>query len=351
MGILREIRFHFEKIDLRNLFKALFNKEPFSKPWSDSEINLSIRTQITKEANLSGSGMTGNITGAHYTKIFADDFVTIKDRVSPAERRNTELFLRELTNISTIEGNIIFSGTPWHKEDGWKLCPEPIKYPAKSDIIKELTKDRLLEYKRQLGASLYAANYDLLHIADENRLFNDPVYGTWKGEMKMINAYIDPSYEGKASTAMAMIGMGQQIFVRGWVWHKHIVDCYNDIIKLAKQFACGTIYIETNADKGASRRDLAKKWQSVMGINERMNKHIKIISYLKQKWQDLTFADDCQPEFMNQVLDYTEDADLKDAPDALAALVREMRIGQGNFFSKKPTQSRKSISLVKNLPN
>jgi len=333
--IVKAVKNQFESEAVRYLYKYYDVDNIRGGTWRDSAISLATKEKVTPEPNVGCLGVGGNITGSHPTKIFADDIVTIKDRVSRAERENTKLFVKELINIETVEGVTCYTGTPWHKDDAWSIIPKPEKYPVGKIEIQGFTPEKKLDYKKRLGTSLYAANYELKHIADEDQLFSEPIYGKWPDRFKRINAWCDPSYEGKATTAMAMIGIDihDKAWVRGWVWWKHVDQCYNLMVQEMKIFKCGTFYIETNADKGYSKKDMAEKWTTI-GRNETTNKHIKIVSFLRQNWKELTFADDCQPEFINQIMDYSEDAELKDAPDATASLIREMRIGKKSILER-----------------
>jgi hypothetical protein len=336
--IVIAVKKQFESDEMRYVFKSLHPQlnQIIGKPNRDTAFSLITKIKITPEPNVYCLGMGGNITGSHPTKIFADDIITIKDRISKAERKSTITFINELTNIETVDGNTIYTGTPWHPDDGWTKLPKPKRYPVGSIDIQGFTKEKIQEYKAQLGSSLFAANYGLKHIADEDKLFSEPIYGQWPEKAKRIQAWCDPSYEGKATTALSMIAidMNDITYLRGWVWSEHIIACYDKIINAMKKWLAGTLFVETNADKGYSKRDLSEKYPSVIGRNEKANKHIKIISFLKQNWAMLIFANDCQPEYINQIMDYTEDADLKDAADSAASLIREMRIGKRSILER-----------------
>jgi hypothetical protein len=54
-----------------------------------------------------------------------------------------------------------------------------------------------------------------------------------------------------------------------------------------------------------------------------MNKYIKISTHLKSEWHRIIFLQDTDKEYINQILDYTENATNDDAPDSLASLIRE----------------------------
>ena len=54
-----------------------------------------------------------------------------------------------------------------------------------------------------------------------------------------------------------------------------------------------------------------------------MNKYIKISTHLKGRWADVVFIKETDKEYINQILDYTENSSHDDAPDSLASLIRE----------------------------
>jgi hypothetical protein len=56
---------------------------------------------------------------------------------------------------------------------------------------------------------------------------------------------------------------------------------------------------------------------------ETENKHIKICTHLYEHWNKVTWSPDTDPEYMNQILDYSEGEEPDDAPDSAASLIRE----------------------------
>ena len=54
-----------------------------------------------------------------------------------------------------------------------------------------------------------------------------------------------------------------------------------------------------------------------------MNKYIKISTHLKGEWENIIFLKDTCKEYINQILDYNENATHDDAPDSLASIIRE----------------------------
>lgn len=59
-----------------------------------------------------------------------------------------------------------------------------------------------------------------------------------------------------------------------------------------------------------------------------MNKYIKISTYLRDRWDDIIFINDTDRAYINQILDYNENAEHDDAPDSLASLIRQISKGK-----------------------
>ena len=62
---------------------------------------------------------------------------------------------------------------------------------------------------------------------------------------------------------------------------------------------------------------------------ERMNKFLKIASYLRKNWERIYWLSDTDHDYISQILDYTEHAEHDDAADSAASLVR--------YLIEKPT--------------
>ena len=133
----------------------------------DTNLNLSPRGA----SQLLGMGLGSSITGKHSTTILTDDIVTALDRVSAAERERTKLAYAELQNIRSKGGRIINCGTPWHKADCISIMPNVRKFDCYSTGI--FTPEELQAKRDAMSKSLFAANYELRHIADGNALFDD----------------------------------------------------------------------------------------------------------------------------------------------------------------------------------
>ena len=81
-------------------------------------------------------------------------------------------------------------------------------------------------------------------------------------------------------------------------------------------------YEEENADKGYLAKDLRKQGERVVTYWEDMNKFLKIATYLKKVWRDVVFVDGTDEEYIQQICEYSEEAEHDDAPDSLSSIVR-----------------------------
>lgn len=291
-----------------------------------SEVSTNLTTDVRGTAQLTGLGTGGSVTGKHFDFIFTDDIVNVQDRVSKAERERTKLFYQELQNIKNRDGKIFNSGTPWHKEDAFSIMPEPEQYNCYHEEIKKIiSEDQLADIKSSMLPSLFAANYELRHIASEDVIFDNPQVGFDPSLVEQGSCHIDAAYGGEDYTAFTMCRKREgKYYVLGKLWRKHVDDVEDEIIGLRKAYNCGKIAVENNADKGYLAKELRKKGERVNIYHESMNKFLKITSYLKAEWKNVYFVAGTDEEYIAQILDYNENAEHDDAPDSLASIVRQM---------------------------
>ena len=84
----------------------------------------------------------------------------------------------------------------------------------------------------------------------------------------------------------------------------------------------GKCYMETNADKGMVARDLRQAGMKMVTYAEKMNKYVKIVTYLKSIWNDVYFVEGTDMDAVQQIYDYNDVAEHDDAPDSLASMAR-----------------------------
>ena len=289
-------------------------------------------------AQLLGIGTVGSLTGKHADVVITDDIVNLQDRISQAERDRIKGVYQELQNIRNRGGLIINTGTPWHKDDAFSLMPPADKYDCYSTGL--LTEEQREALKASMSPSLFAANYELRHIASDDVLFTSPKTGADPSLIQQGIGHIDAAYHGEDFTAYTLISVHDgNYYVYGKIWRKHIDDVLDTILNIHHGFNAGKIYCEENGDKGYLGRDLRKRGERVIIYSESMNKYVKITSYLKFEWEHVIFVKGTDPEYINQICDFNDNAEHDDAPDSLASLIRAIpnkpkRENQLNLFER-----------------
>ncbi len=299
---------------------------------TQSEIDTNLHKGVGGQAQISGFGINASITGRHADIVVTDDIVTLKDRVSNAEREHTRSIYQELRNVRNRGGRFVNTGTPWSEHDAFELMGKqaPIKkYDCYTTGL--ITPEELSELRESMTPSLFAANYELKHIADENALFkqanwlpaeeSESIYGG--------QAHIDAAYDGEDYTAYTILKRDGDRFIGfGKLWRKHVDQCLNEMEMYHTQFQAGTISEETNGDKGYLDKELKARGFSTKPYHEHQNKYMKIATILRKHWNTIYWIDETDPEYIQQILGYTEDAQHDDAPDSCASLLRSMTQGQ-----------------------
>ena len=290
---------------------------------SATEINTNLTTDIRGTSQLVGMGCGSSITGKHFDRIFTDDIVNINDRVSKAERDRTKLVYQELQNIKNRDGRIFNTGTPWHKDDCFAIMPEAEKFDCYSTGL--ISDEQLEAITKSMTRSLFAANYELRHIAAEDVIFQNPQTGADPSEVEQGDCHIDAAYGGEDFSAFTIVKkQGNIFYVYGRLWQKNIDDCLDEIQRLRAQFNAGKIYCEDNGDKGYLAKELRNRGERAIIYHENMHKFIKITTYLKAEWENVKFVAGTDKAFIDQICDYNGSAEHDDAADSLASQIRRL---------------------------
>ena len=288
-----------------------------------NEISTNLSTDIRGTSQLVGLGIGGSLTGKHFDRIFTDDIVNVQDRISKAERDRTKLIYQELRNIINRGGRIFNTGTPWHKDDAFSLMPNPKRYDCYSTGL--MSDGEIADIRDKMTASLFAANYELRHIAAEDVIFDNPQTGEDPAKAEQGECHVDAAYGGEDYTAFTICRKsGGKYYVFGKLWRKHVDDVMPQIIELRKAFNAGKIFCEDNSDKGYLGKALRKEGERVSIYHETTNKFLKITSYLKSEWKNVVFVSSTDAEYIEQICEYNENAEHDDAPDSLASLIRKL---------------------------
>lgn len=288
------------------------------------QIDTNLNTGTKGTPQLICLGIYTSLTGKHSDYIFTDDIVNVQDRISQAERDRTKLQYQELQNIKNRGGRIFNTCTPWHKHDAIsELMPNKKFYDCYSTGL--ITADKLRALRESMDPSLFAANYELKHIASDKALFGKPNYCNDETLLYEGVSHIDASYGGADWTAYTIMKKANgKIYALGKTWQKHVDDCLAEIQVLQDRFRVGTVFNEKNADKGYLAKELQKRGMVPKLYQEKQNKFVKISTYLRREWKNIYWLEETDRDYMNQVLDYTENAEHDDCPDSAASLIRQM---------------------------
>lgn len=292
---------------------------------STTEITTNLTTDIKGTAQLVGIGTGASLTGKHFDYIFTDDIVNIQDRISKAERDRTKIVYQELQNIKNRDGKIFNAGTPWHEQDAFSIMPPAEKYDCyHPEIAKIISADELERLKSSMLLSLFCANYELKFVASEDVIFDTPQTGADPSMVEQSNyCHIDAAYGGEDYTAFTIVRKTEgKYYVFGKLWRKHVDDVLPQVVGLRKSFNAGKIYTEDNGDKGYLAKALRAQGERAVIYHEKMNKFLKITTYLKAEWKNVVFVAGTDEEYIRQICDYNENAEHDDAPDSLASLIR-----------------------------
>ena len=319
---------------------------------------------------LLGLGIRASITGKHAFYVITDDICNKDDRASRAERERTKTQYDELQNIRNRGGRIINLGTPWHRDDVFTKMPNIHRYDCYTTGL--IPAKKLQEIRASMPSFLFAANYELKHIASTDA----EEYVIYDGY-----CHVDAAYGGGDWTAMTCANRLEdgRIILYGRIWQKDVLRVLGEIMREAGRLRCGMLYCEDNGDKGFLKGEIWKRneenerqfraeqrarraaeaaeqarmaelplaermerygemdgnrearseeteavFQDVWPhtYTERQNKMLKIETYLRGAWERIRFLEGTDREYIDQILDYTEFAEHDDAPDSAATVCR-----------------------------
>jgi hypothetical protein len=208
--VARTIASAMDREEIKALFQGVYGVIPKTKTRKEGSLAYSFKTTNTPEGNITALGLESSITGRHFDKILCDDIITIKDRASPAERRRTADMVRELAaNIIDPGKGSIWIGTPWHRDDAWKVINtfcDIAKYPISR--YNFLCDEAVKQKREHTIPYLYAANYELELLSDESLLFHEPKWQTFNAEAykrTRVYGHLDAAYGGTDACALTFI--------------------------------------------------------------------------------------------------------------------------------------------------
>lgn len=320
--VIKQVQKIIENPKTQKLATDIYGKNVRLVVTNATELSTNLVADAKGTSQLVGIGIGGSLTGKHFDIIFDDDIINIKDRTSRAERERTKLIYQELVNVKNRGGRMINSLTPWHKEDASCLMAEAHRYTWKDTGL--INEDEIAEIKESMAPSLFAANYELKHIAAEDIIFFNPVTGGSIEKVKNAQVtHIDAAYGGEDSTALTICKKTEgKYYIYGRLWQKAVDDCIDEIIAERKRLLGGKVWCEDNGDKGYLAKALREKGEKVFTYHEDTNKYIKIVTNLKPDWRNVVFVEGTDQAYIDQILDYNEYAEHDDAPDSASCCLR-----------------------------
>ena len=289
---------------------------------SQSALTTDVYAAPRGAVQLLGLGLGGSLTGKHADIIVTDDIVNMHDRISRSERERTRAVYMELQNVKNRGGRIINTGTPWHRDDAFCLMPPAQQYDCYATGL--IAPDKLEQLRKSMSPSLFAANYELRHVAAENALFTEaPRFTDDEGLLRDGIAHIDAAYGGEDYTALTCARRaGDTMFLYGRLWHAHVDTVLGAALAECGRLMCAPVHCESNGDKGYLAREIRAQGGVARVYAETMNKAVKISSYLRKWWGNIVFLRGTDEAYIAQIVDYHPEATHDDAPDSAASVCR-----------------------------
>ncbi len=323
---VRTITKFYEVEAIQRLFYYAHGIAPGFKQRREESVEFNFKTTTTNEKSLNAYSIDKVKTGTHLDEAMCDDFVTLEDRISKAMRNSTDQGMMELQANIMDPGQVPgFIGTPWHLQDSWKKVHGKIQ---KYDIYDTglLSATQIENIKSKTTSSLFACNYLLKHIANEDAIFTEPIWGDWDYQIKTpVLAHLDAKYSGTHTNGLTFMAKRPDGFIQavGFTSGKHVDDWREVVAEKYKRYRTKRLYNERNADKEYLAKELRRDEKlNVTSYDESMNKHIKIVKFLKKYWNTIIWSGDTDPEYMAQILDYMEKEEPDDCPDSAASLLK-----------------------------
>ena len=312
-----------------NLVWAVYGLDLAVVGESMNHLSTNLWTSPMGAPQLLGLGIRASITGKHSWYVITDDICNKDDRESRAERERTKRQYDELQNIRNKGGRIINLGTPWHKEDVFSKMPNIHRYDCYQTGL--ISKKQLEALRQSMAPALFAANYELKHIASTDLIFETtPRFTDDVSVLRDGISHVDAAYGGSDYTAFTCGKRDYEkdvIYLYGRLWHCAVDKVIDPICMDARRFYCEPVKCEVNGDKGFLAAEFGKHGVFSSKYTETMNKFVKICTYLKKWWPKIVFVEGTDPEYIDQILDYTERAEHDDAADSAACVCRALDSG------------------------
>lgn len=315
-----------------DLYTSMYPQTQPPKEYKPYNFQVPWRDFISAEASITPKGILSRFTGSHHSHILCDDVVDLADRKSHVERANTIGTVRELRRVVTVDGKLMVVGTPWHPQDLYSILPEPIKYPLGTVPLPEFTDEWIDNERSRSDPAEWSANYLLEHSANKNALLRDIPIKKGAFDFEDLThgvGYIDTAFKGNCTTAVTWVKYDHGVYyIYGKTYTKPFPDAVDAICLSHEATNCGTLYVESNADQGATVRHRFSQYPFLQDHRATKNKHLRILEHVYRNRKDIVLDDRSDPDYVNQILSYEETRTPCDAPDSLAGAILLVRTAQ-----------------------
>jgi len=321
LGMVSKI---LRSVIFRDMVREMYQKDLAVVTESMNHLSTNLWESPMGAPQLLGLGIRASITGKHAWYVITDDICNKDDRESRAERERTKRQYDELQNIRNKGGRIINLGTPWHKDDVFSKISEIERWDCYHTGL--ISKEQLEQLRQSMEPSLFAANYELKHIASADVIFD--IRPPFTDDPKLLRdgiSQVDAAYGGGDYTAFTC---GKRdwdndvMYLYGRIWHCAVDQVMDEIVAEVKRLMCVPLYCETNGDKGFLADEFMDRDVYATSYHEAQGKFDKITRYLKKWWPKVVFLEGTDPEYIDQILDYNKHAEHDDAPDSAACVCR-----------------------------
>ena len=187
------------------------------------------------------------------------------------------------------------------------------------------------------GTVLYDRYVCGLWVAAEGALFTTcPPTDAAESALRDGVAHIDAAYGGEDGTALTLgRRSGDTLYLYGKLWQAPVDTVLGQALGICRRMMCAPLMCEMNADRGYLAREIRRLGGAAQGYHEKMNKHLKIVTYLRKWWGGVRFVRGTDRAYIDQILSYTETAAHDDAPDSAACVARHFdRRGGAAYVSR-----------------
>lgn len=311
--------------------------------------------ETTAGGRFIGTGVGGPITGT------GADIAIVDDPYKNFEEANSETvqeavwdwFLSTFMTRLHTDASAIVIHTRWHSNDlTGKLLERDgdVKDGGKWYVLKlpaigrrgALWSDKFnLEYlnsiRASIGERLFMALYQQEPVDIVERLFGEVKFCEEPKNFRKF-AYLDPAFGGGDYSALSVGGLdrdsGKVVINGGWIWKGQIDITYNKVEQFYKNENISVLYVESNQAQRVIISELKKRGLNVQERNNVNNKHLRIVNFVKTNWNDIYFTKAVDPEYLKQVLNYSEHSKHDDAPDSLAGLIAALGFGRPSIENR-----------------